>query len=135
MASSLRSTLGGSGSGGWAPAGAPAPSHSHGHGILHNLLADAVATAKGLPFGLVQPAKPPIRSVEQIGHSYADMYGHGFGHFWHEFHAHPLQPLLDAISVPLLFAGGAGAGIKLASAAAEVGGHGAEFAAAMERAS
>lgn len=136
MASALQSTLGGGG--GITPAGLPDPassSHSHGHGILKNLIDDAVNTAKGLPFGIVQTAEHPVRSIHQMGQSYGEMYGHGWHHFWSDFHQHPLQPLLDAISVPLLLAGGAGAAVKGASFAAELGGHGAEYAAAMDRAS
>ena len=124
MASALKSQFGsGSSSGGGDPFGlgsGRAPSHSH-HNILHNLLEDAVNTAKGIPFGLVMTAEHPIRSVKAMGHSYAETYGHGFGHFLHEFHDHPLQPLLDAISVPLVLAGGVGFAVKGASAAAELG--------------
>jgi hypothetical protein len=114
---------------------APVSQPHHGHGILHNLLADAVDTAKGIPFGIVQTAEHPIRSVKLMGQSYADEYGHGFNHFWHSFKEHPLQPLLDAISVPLLLAGGAGVAVKGASAAAEIGAGGAEWARTMEAAS
>jgi hypothetical protein len=96
-------------------------SQSHGHGILHNLLADAINTAKGIPFGIVQTVEHPERTLKAVGRSYAETYGHGWGHFWHEFHAHPLQPLLDAISVPLMLAGGAGAAIKGADVAAQIG--------------
>lgn len=95
--------------------------HAHGHGLLKNLLEDAVTTAKGIPFGLVQTVEHPIKTAEAFGKSYQDYYGHGFGHFWHEFHAHPLQPLIDAISVPLVLAGGAGFAIKGADLAANVG--------------
>lgn len=112
-----------------------APQHaSHGHGILHNLLQDAIDTAKGIPFGMVQTVEHPVRTVKAVGHSYADTYGHGWGHFWKEFHAHPLQPLLDAISVPLMLAGGAGAALKGADIAANVG-RGAEVSAALSKAS
>lgn len=112
----------GSRSSGFGPSPLDAPaSHSTGHGILHNLLNDAINTAKGIPFGVVQTVEHPIRSVEMMGKSYSEMYGHGWHHFWTDFHAHPLQPLLDAISVPLLLAGGAGAAVKGASFAAELG--------------
>jgi hypothetical protein len=112
-----------------------APSTSHGHGLLKNLLEDAVNSAKGIPMGLVQTVEHPITTAKLIGKSYQDYYGHGFGHFYHEFHAHPLQPLLDAISVPLIFAGGAGFAIKGASAAAELGSHAAEAGAVLNRVS
>lgn len=113
---------------------APSQHASHGHGILHNLLQDAIDTAKGIPFGIVQTVEHPERTAKAIGHSYANTYGHGWGHFWKEFHAHPLQPLLDAISVPLMLAGGAGAGLKLADVAANAGRR-AEMDVALSRAS
>ena len=121
-------------SGSITPAGAPTPHKHKSHGILHNLLSDAVATAKGIPMGMVMTAKHPIRTVEAIGKSYADTYGHGWGHFVQTFKEHPLQPLLDAISVPLMLAGGAGAGVKAASAFADIG-RSAEIATAVGRAS
>lgn len=104
-------------------AGAPAvsPHGSSHHNIIRNLVSDAVNTAKGLPFGLVQTAEHPIRSAKAMGEYYKSTYGQGWGHFYQEFHAHPLQPLLDAISVPLILAGGLGFAVKGASAAAELG--------------
>jgi hypothetical protein len=96
----------------------PKPPH---HGILHNLLTDAIDSAKGIPFGVIQTVEHPLKSVKLIGQSYADTYGHGFGHFKNVFMAHPLQPLLDAISIPLMAAAGAGAAVKGVSVAAELG--------------
>lgn len=116
MASALKSQFGSSTSALDAPVSQP-----KGHGILHNLLEDAVTTAKGIPFGIEQTVEHPIKSVKLMGKSYADTYGHGWGNFLHSFHEHPLQPLLDAISVPLILAGGAGFAVKGASAAADIG--------------
>ena len=122
MASTLRSHLGsGSAGGGWSVAGTPAPGSSHHHGILHNLLEDAINTAKGIPMGMVQTVEHPERSIKLMAKSYEDTYGHGFHHFWKSFEMHPLQPLLDAISIPLLAAGGAGAALKGADIAANLG--------------
>ena len=105
-------------------ASAPKATTPHGsshHNILHNLVADAVNTAKGLPFGIVQTVKHPEQSIKSFGTYYKNTYGQGWGHFYKEFHAHPLQPLLDVLSVPLILAGGAGFAVKGASAAAELG--------------
>ena len=136
MADSFGSNSGGFGSSAYHPPAKPtvAPTHAHGHGLLKNLLDDAVTTAKGLPMGLVQTVEHPIRSIHGIEQSYANYYGHGFGHFYHEFKAHPLQPLLDAISVPLVLAGGAGFALKGADVAANIG-RDAEISAAMKAAS
>lgn len=119
MTSSFKSAFGGD------PApldffGPPPPKPKH-HNVLHNLLSDAISSAKGIPFGMVQTVEHPIRSLKLIGESYADTYGHGFGHFRNVFMAHPLQPLLDAISIPLMFAAGAGVAVKGVSVAAELG--------------
>jgi len=101
-----------------------APAH-HGGSFFGNLLQDTIDTAKGIPFGLVETAKHPIRmgklTVKETAHEYSPLVHGDFKTFWHEFHAHPLQPLIDAVSIPALALGGAGAAIKGASTVAELG--------------
>jgi hypothetical protein len=103
----------------------PAATHHHGHSILGNLLEDAINTAKGLPFGLKQFAEHPIRATEEAAkltaHEYAPLVHGHWGEFYAGFKAHPLGPLLDAISVPAMLVGGLGVGIKGASALTDIG--------------
>ncbi len=109
----------------WLKTKPSAPSKGHASGILGNLLQDAINTAKGLPLGLEQFATHPIRATEAAAKMTAKEYAplvHGhWGEFYAGFHAHPLGPLLDAISVPAVLIGGLGVGIKGASALTEVG--------------
>jgi hypothetical protein len=96
-----------------------------GHGLLHNLLSDAITTGKGIVPGMVQFVQHPVTSVElawaQTKAMYSPLFHGQFGTFYENFHSHPLQPLLDAISIPAMAAGGLGAGIKGASAVADFG--------------
>lgn len=99
----------------YTPVKAPAKAHSS---FLGNLLGDAVSTAKGIPFGIVNTVEHPIRMAEQIGHQYKAEYSplvHGQFHtFFHNVYEHPLAPIMDALTVASLGAGGVGFGLRTA---------------------
>lgn len=104
--------------GGWGSVGnaSVAPStatthHSGGvFGVLGNFGKDVESTIAGIPTGVVETAEHPIRVAKAIGRQYAATYSpliHGhFGEFAHEVGQHPLGPLLDALTVATLGAGG-----------------------------
>jgi len=95
--------------------------HSHGSllgGILDHLGTDVIDTIKGIPGGVVQMVEHPVSTGKAIVASYKDTYGNGWGHFKSTFEAHPLGPILDALT---LVTGGAGAIGKVGRVAGESG--------------
>lgn len=120
----LFGSSGGSSSGSLFPSSSPGGGGG-GHGLIHNLVSDAVTTAKGIVPGMIQFAQHPVTSAElawaQTKAMYAPLFHGQFGKFYENFHSHPLQPLLDAVSIPAMAFGGLGAGIKGASALADMG--------------
>jgi hypothetical protein len=98
------------GGGGLAAAGGGGGQVKHGgHSLVHNLITDVVDTAKGFGPGVAALVEHPVGTLENIGRSYADMYGplfHGdVGGFMHNLHEHPLGPILDAVTILTLGAG------------------------------
>src|SRR5437763_1809159 len=79
-------------------------------GLVEHFGSDVKGAVEGIPTGIVQSVEHPIRAAENIGHSYAQMYSplfHGqFGKFAHNLYAHPLGPVLDALTIATLGAGG-----------------------------
>lgn len=107
-------------------------------GFVENLGEDAANAIVGLPAGLVETARNPVKTAKAVGQSYGDTYGPLFsgdyGDFFSGVYKHPLGPLLDLATVVTL--GGAAAGrtgiaagragvISLESPAAKAGLHGA----------
>lgn len=100
------------------------PSNSGGHhgllGFAENLGSDVVHSIEGIPTGIVQTVEHPVRTVKQIGKSYAETYGplvHGdVSGFLHNLYNHPLGPALDAATVLSLGA----AGLERAGLAPEI---------------
>lgn len=104
---------------------ASGPSKPAHHTLFGNLLRDVVSIPKGIIPGMVQLAKHPIRELKAeakyTGHFYSPLIHGEFGKFYGNVHAHPLQPLLDAVSVATLAFGGVGAGIKAADTVVNLG--------------
>jgi hypothetical protein len=112
--------------------------HKHRHGILGTLETsvgdvghfaahlghDVESAALGIPKGLVETARHPIRSAKAIGKSYAQTYGPLFrgdtSKFLHQFYEHPLGPLLDLTAVLTLGAGAVARGGALAAKAGAI---------------
>lgn len=103
-------------------------------GLVENLGSDAAEAIVGLPAGLVETARNPIKTAKAVGTSYKQTYGPLFngdyGDFFSGVYKHPLGPLLDLATVVTLGGGAAGraglaAGrggiISLESAAAKAG--------------
>jgi hypothetical protein len=90
----------------------------HKSGFFGNLLHDAESMATGIPMGLVMSVQHPIRSLKMtakgIGEEYSPLVHGDFHTFYKRFHAHPLGPILDAVSLATMAVGGLGAGIKAA---------------------
>lgn len=112
----FKETAGSSGSPYFAtgtPTSAPVKTEHGVGGFLHNLGGDAVHAVEGLPMGLVETAAHPVRTVKQIGKSYAQTYGplaHGdVSTFLHNVYTHPLGPIMDLAT---LVTGGAGLAAK-----------------------
>jgi hypothetical protein len=94
-------------------------------GFLGHLGSDIFNTAKGLPGGIYEQGKAIAHDIEHqhdplnqqsevkrdvidpVAKSYGETYGHGPGHFFHQFYQHPLGPILDAATVLSLGASGA----------------------------
>jgi hypothetical protein len=93
--------------------------------VLGNLKNDIVDTATGMPAGLLHSVEHPIDAAQQIGQSYADLYGpllHGdFGKFGHNVAQHPLSPALDLLSLVSLGAGTAARAAGTVGRTAEIG--------------
>jgi hypothetical protein len=110
----------------------PTAKHKH-HGLLHhvihgtaqfvgNLSTDVERATIGLPMGLVNLVRHPIRSIEQIGEltwqDWSPLFQGHPGKFLHQTFEHPLAPFLDVVSVATL---GAGSGLRGAKALADAG--------------
>lgn len=91
-------------------------------GLAENLGADVVDAVAGLPAGIVQTARHPVRTGKAIGKSYASTYGplaHGdVSKFLHNLYSHPLGPILD---VATIVTGGFGGVAKAGKVAADAG--------------
>lgn len=113
------------GSSGFFGGGAAPPHSPPHHGIFHNLLSDVVSTAKGIGPGLVTTFEHPVRAAKGMVKAEAAMYSpliHGqFGQFWNNVETHPLAPLLDALTVATLGAGGVGVAAKAGETAGLLG--------------
>jgi hypothetical protein len=81
-------------------------------GFVENLAGDAAEAIVGLPAGLAETARNPIKTAKAVGQSYADTYGPLFdgdyGEFFSNVYKHPLGPILDLATVLTL--GGAAYG-------------------------
>lgn len=86
-----------------------APQHTG--GFFGNLIGDVRDAIFGLPRGFEETFTHPIRTLENVGKSYAYTYGplfHGdFGQFAHRVEEHPLGPILDLATIATLGAGAA----------------------------
>lgn len=141
---SLASAFRSGSSGGWAhslstPHYAPikVAKHKKQHGnIITHFVGDVRDAAVGIPMGLVKTAEalgkattgnyhPLEKMGSSIWHSYGYMYGPAFhGHLGttlHRMGQHPLQPLLDAISIVTAPVAGIGVAVKGADVAAQMG--------------
>lgn len=91
-------------------------------GLVGNLLSDVADSVVGLPFGLVNLTKHPIKTGEAVGQAMAHTWSPLFqGHpmkFLEQTYDHPLAPILDVATV---FTLGAGAGVKGAQVVAKAG--------------
>jgi hypothetical protein len=91
-------------------------------GFIGHLGADIEHSVVGLPMGIVQLIKHPISSIETMGkltwQDWSPLFHGQFGTFAHNFYEHPLNPILDVLSVATLGGGLAG---RVAEGAAEVG--------------
>lgn len=107
---------------------------SHDHGILHNLLTDVRDAGVGFFPGLLKTGEAVasasvgnFKPIEHIGAGIAHSYGSTYGPLFHgDFHTfaqrvknHPLQPLLDALTVPTLGAGAVGSAVRGADMASQ----------------
>lgn len=92
-------------------------------GLVENLGEDIADAVLGIPAGVKQTVTDPIKTVKQIGQSYAETYGPlvrgDIGGFLENLYEHPLGPMLDAATIATL--GGAVAATVPARGAASVG--------------
>jgi len=91
-------------------------------GLFGNLGEDIRDAAVGLPTGIAQLVRHPIRSGEQIGkqywQTYSPLFKGDFKKFGKQVYDHPLGPILDIATV---FTAGAGGVAKSGQLAAKVG--------------
>jgi hypothetical protein len=82
-------------------------------GFVENLAGDVGGALVGLPGGLVETVRNPIKTAKAVGKSYGYQYGpfiHGnFDEGFKRFYNHPLGPILDALTIASLGAGAAAA--------------------------
>jgi len=94
--------------------------------FLGHLVGDIHAAAVGLPMGLIQTAEHPIRAVEQNAkmtwRDWSPLFHGQYGQWAHNFDQHPLQPIMDVVSVATLPFAGAGAALKATQAVADAAG-------------
>lgn len=94
--------------------------------FLGHLVGDVHAAAVGLPMGLIQTAEHPIRSVEQNAkmtwQDWSPLFHGHYGQWAHNFDQHPLQPIMDVVSVATLPFSGAGAALKATQSIADAAG-------------
>lgn len=104
------------------PASAPAKAKAGGS-FIGNLGGDIVSSIEGLPTGIEAAVTHPIRAAQAIGKSYSQTYSPlirgNFGEFAHNVYAHPLGPIMDALTIATL--GGSALG-HVANLAVDAGG-------------
>lgn len=101
---------------------APASSEDRGPlGFTGNLVSDVKDTVVGLPMGLVETVRNPIKSVKAMGgaawQTWSPLFQGDFAKFGKQVYDHPLAPLLDVATVFTLGAGGAARGANALSKA------------------
>jgi hypothetical protein len=79
-------------------------------GFVENLGEDIGSAVVGLPAGVVETVRNPVKTAKSIGKSYQQTYGQGGRHFLNEFYEHPLGPILDALTIASFGVGGAAKG-------------------------
>lgn len=99
----------------------PATSTGGGHhggigGFFGNLGSDIRDMAVGLPTGIVQMVRHPIRGVKaaakQTWHDWSPLFHGHVGEWGHNFYSHPLGPILDVATILTAGAGAAGVAAK-----------------------
>ena len=92
-----------------------------GLGFLGNLARDVKDTAVGLPMGMVELVRNPVKSVKAMGgatwHTWSPLFAGDFAKFGKQVYDHPLAPLLDVATVFTLGAAGAARGANTLSKA------------------
>lgn len=101
------------------------PSSGEDRGVVDfvgNLAGDVKDMAVGLPMGVIETVRNPIKSVKAMGgatwQTWSPLAKGDFGTFGKQLYDHPLAPLLDVATVFTLGAGGA---VKGASALSKAG--------------
>lgn len=72
-------------------------------GFVENLGEDVADAVLGIPGGVVETVRNPVKTAKAIGRSYQETYGPllegDFGEFAHNLYEHPLGPILDAATI------------------------------------
>lgn len=88
-------------------------------GFFEHFGEDVKNAAVGLPMGLVNTVRHPIRTTKEMAvstwHTWSPLVHGDLGQFAHDFEQHPLAPILDILAVASL---GLGAGAKVAEVGA-----------------
>jgi hypothetical protein len=90
--------------------------------FVENLGEDLAGAIVGLPAGVVETVRNPVKTAKAIAKQYEQTYGQGGRHFLNEFYEHPLGPILDALTIASFGVGGAakgGAALSKAGAISE----------------
>ena len=92
----------------------PASSDHGPLGFVGNLVGDVKDAVVGLPMGVIETVRNPIKSAKAIGgatwQTWSPLFHGNLGKFGQQLYDHPLAPLLDVATVFTLGAAGAARG-------------------------